>query len=108
MSHDDVISEIWYQFRISGAIISLHAKFKPDPSYIKVMFLNDLKMTHDDVIDKIWYQIRTPGAVISLHAKFGPNRSNFGKTDSRNPAIILVGSCRIKFYIRQFLVSWGS
>ena len=46
-------------------------------------------MTHDDVIDKIWYQIRTPGAVISLHAKFGPNRSNFGKTGSRNPAIIL-------------------
>jgi hypothetical protein len=42
-------------------------------------------MTYDDVIYKILYQIRTPGAVISLHAKFGPNRSNFGKTDSRNP-----------------------
>ena len=89
MSHDDVISEIWYQLRTSGAVISLHAKFKPGQSYIKVMFLNDPKMNHYDVIDKIWNQIRTPGAVISLNAKFGLNRSNFGKTVSRNPAIIL-------------------
>ena len=46
-------------------------------------------MTHNDVNDEIGYQIRSPGAVISLHAKCGPNQSNFGKTDSRNPAIIL-------------------
>ena len=38
------------------------------------------------VFDIIWYQIRTPGTIISLHGKFGPNQSNFGKTDSRNPA----------------------
>ena len=69
MSHDDVISKIWYHFRTSGAVISLHAKFEPDQRYIKVMFLNDLKMTHDDVINKIWYRIRTPDAVISLHSQ---------------------------------------
>ena len=45
-------------------------------------------MTHNDVNDEIWYQIQSYGAVIILHAKFGPNQRNFGKTDSRNPAMI--------------------
>ena len=74
-------SLIKFGVRFEILVISLYAQFKHDMRYIKIMSLNDPKMTHDDVINKIWYQIRTPGAVISLHDKFGPNRSTFWKTD---------------------------
>ena len=53
MTHDDVIDKIWYQIRNPGAVISLYAQFKHDMRYIKIMSLNDPKMTHDDVTSEI-------------------------------------------------------
>ena len=60
-------------------------------------------MTYYDVIDKICYQIRALGAIISLIAKFGANQSSFGKTDSRNPAIILHLRGNFKILIYRML-----